>query len=122
MKKPPCIRGLKEFKKGCPCRPWDGETGCPAWAELLVTPNGEPLKQKDKIGKCLDHWALDLQLKSLGLLEGNQQAIESFRNNMTVDGSPRPDPAVVGLLSVFEKYQQVRGRHGGQQIRGNDDE
>ncbi len=104
---PPCIRGLKPYEKsGCPCRPWDGENGCPAWVELLVTPAGEPLKPKDKIGKCLDHWDLELRLKSLGLLEGNQQAIESFRNNMSVTGSPKPDPALVRLVEVVEEYKE----------------
>jgi len=106
MKKPPCIRGLKAFKGGCPQRPWDGESGCPAWVELLVTPKGEPNKPKDKVGKCIDHWNLELTLTSLGLLEGNQRAIETFRNNMTVEGSPKPDPAIVQMIGMMEQRQQ----------------
>lgn len=116
MKHPPCIRGLKKFEKsGCPCRAWDGESGCPAWVELLVTPPNEPLKPKDKIGKCIDHWQIDFWLKSLGLLEGNQQAIESFRNNMTVDGSPKPDPAIILLANALSKLRIRRIEGGSQQ-------
>lgn len=106
--KPPCMRGLKEFKKGCPQKPWNGEDGCPAWVELLVTPMNEPTKPKDKIGKCIEHWKIELQLKSLALLEGNQMAIESFRNNMTTPGCPKPDPAVVRLVQAMEQHYQLR--------------
>ena len=104
--KPPCIRGLAAFKKGCPER--DGEGGCPAWVELLVTPRGEPLKPKDKIGRCIDRWQHEFQLTMLSLLEGNQQAVESFRNNMTTDGGPRPDPAVVHLVQLLEDRQRIQ--------------
>jgi hypothetical protein len=102
MKNPPCIRGLKEFKKGCPQQPWNGVSGCPAWVELLVTPEGAPLKPKDKIGKCIDHWDIELRLKALGLLEGNQRATESFRNNMSTDRGPRPDPALLKMINMIE--------------------
>lgn len=102
----PCMRGLKRFEKtGCPRKPWDGERGCSAWVELLITPDNEPTKAKDKVGNCLDIWNLELRLKSLGLLEGNQRAIESFRNNMSVEGSPKSDPGVVTLLHAVARQQ-----------------
>lgn len=105
---PPCMRGLKAFQKtGCPMKSYDGESGCTAWVELMVTPPDEPTKPIDKAGKCLDHWTLDMQLKTLQLLEGNQQAIESFRNNVSVDGSPKPDPAVVALLRHIEERNRA---------------
>jgi hypothetical protein len=103
--KVPCIRGLSCMKNGCPMKPWDGEEGCPAWVELLVTPEDEPLKPKDKQGNCVDMWNLTLKLRELALLEGNQRAIESFRNNMSVDGSPKPDPALYALAQAIERRQ-----------------
>jgi hypothetical protein len=110
MLKQPCIRGLAAFKKGCPRRPWseNDPEGCPAWLEYLVTPKGEPLKQKDKKGNCADLWAVEFQLTALGLLEGNQQAVESFRNNMTEGNFPKPDPAVLRLVQIFEEHQRVQ--------------
>jgi hypothetical protein len=106
----PCIRGLKAFSRGCPMKMWDGESGCPAWIELLVTPRNEPAKPKDKVGRCIDHWMLELKLSELGLLEGNQRAIESFRNNMSVDGSPKPDPVIVKLLKRVDDLQRENQR------------
>jgi hypothetical protein len=73
-----------------------------------VTPKNEPMNPKDKIGKCLDHWQLELKLTELGLLEGNQKAIETFRNNMTVEGSPKPDPAMVTLIRKIEEVQRIK--------------
>jgi len=106
--KPPCIRGLAAFKKGCCEKEWDGESGCPAWVELLVTPRGEPLKPKDKIGRCIDRWQLEFALTTLGLLEGNQKAVESFRNNMTTEHGPKPDPAVAYLVQLLEDRQRIQ--------------
>jgi len=109
---PPCIRNLERFRKsGCPQKVWDGKEGCPAWKELLVTPRNEPLKPKDKIGRCIDEWNLELQLTALGLMEGNQQATESFRNGMVEEGKdgkiyPKPDRGIVALLSLFQKLQE----------------
>lgn len=117
MKKAPCIRGLREFRKGCPGRPWDGEQGCPAWIELLITPRNEPTKPKEKVGRCIDNWQIELKLTELGLLEGNQMAIESFRNNMTVDGSPRPDPAVCKLLSVIDDFKRAQAIANGLNVK-----
>lgn len=117
-KKPPCIRGLRNFKRGCPGKPWNGEEGCPAWVELLVTPKDEPAKPKDKIGHCIDHWMVELKLKELGLLEGNQIAIESFRNNMSIDGYPKPDPAVLRLVDKINEIQMLKMALGSQRMIG----
>jgi hypothetical protein len=113
MKKPPCIRGLPQFKKGCPGRGWDGESGCPAWIEInLPTKGGERVDIKE----CVDLFHARLQLSTNQLLEGNQQAIESFRNNMTeigVDGvaMPKVNPLlksiVVGMLSTAKGQKMV---------------
>ncbi|NNF99484.1 MAG: hypothetical protein HKM93_08910 [Desulfobacteraceae bacterium] len=111
-KYPPCIRGLKPFeKKGCPQKEWDGDQGCPAWRELLVTPRGEPAKPKDKIGRCIDAWMLEFKLTELGLLEGNQQATESLRNGMLTrlgDGTvvPKADLGSLKLISIIDEQRK----------------
>ena len=50
-------------------------------------------------------WQFDLSFSTLGALEGNQQALESFRNGMVmVDPEgvthPKPDPGVLQLLNM----------------------
>ena len=112
-KNPPCIRNLEKFRKsGCPEKQWDGEEGCPAWIELSTATRENPNKREIK-KQCLDKWLWDFNWAMLGLLEGNQQAVETFRNGMiqkTQDGQtvPKPDPAVVSLLSFLNdlKNQQ----------------
>lgn len=107
---PPCIRNLDKFRKsGCPQRSWDREDGCSAWIELSISIREKPNKREIK-KQCLDKWLWDFNWAMLGLLEGNQQAIETFRNGMvqkTKDGQvvPKPDPAVVLLLSFFEELK-----------------
>lgn len=111
--KPPCIRNLEKFKKsGCPEKQWDGEEGCPAWIELSVADRDNSTKREVK-KQCLDKWLWEFNWAMLGLLEGNQQAIETFRNGMvqtTDDGQvvPRPDPAVVSLLGFFNKLEETQ--------------
>lgn len=78
---PPCIRGLQQFKKGCPEKTWDGESGCPCWIEEMVVDSETSKKRIEK--KCLDLWMFTIAWHSNGLLEGNQQAVESFRNNVS---------------------------------------
>jgi len=108
--KPPCIRNLDKFKKtGCPEKQWDGEEGCPAWIELSVADRDNPNKREIR-KQCLDKWLWEFNWAMLGLLEGNQQAIETFRNGMiqtTSDGQavPRPDPAVVSLFCFLKEVQ-----------------
>jgi hypothetical protein len=112
-KNPPCIRNLEPFKKtGCPQKSWDGEEGCTAWMEMTVGTRDNPLKP-DLKKMCIDMWQFDFALTQIGILEGNQQAIESFRNGM-VDVDPRdskvkpkPDPAMIQLVNlVFQQIQK----------------
>ena len=104
---PPCIRGLKKFEKtGCPQRCWDGEEGCPAWVEQPVGTEDDPLKVETR-KKCVDLWNFDLLWSILKRTEGNQQAIESFRNGMVqMDSSgtvhPKPDPAMLTLVKTVQ--------------------
>ena len=107
--KPPCTRGLKEFADGCPKRPWDSETGegCPLWIEQEVASRENPLVKKMR-RQCVDRWQWDFQWAQLGLLEGNQAAVEQLRNgllfydddNKTV--SPKPDYAIRELVKMLK--------------------
>ena len=109
--RPPCIRNLKCFEEtGCPQCSWDGEEGCTAWVELNVgskeNPNVPVLKKM-----CVDMWGFDLTFSILGALEGNQQALESFRNGMVMvdpEGAthPKPDPGVPQLLNMVHNQIQ----------------
>lgn len=107
----PCIRGLKEFKKGCPEKCWNGNEGCPAWKEYTIKDNkdGGIKIIKDCIDNLQEIWAFE----SLKLLEGNQIATESFRNGMTeeIDGKiyPKPDRGIVNLVSMI--YEQQKNNH-----------
>jgi len=115
MKNPPCIRGLKVFERnGCPQKAWDGKEGCPCWIELTVSKRGNPLEKEIK-KQCIDLWAFDFQWAMMGLLEGNQKAVESFRNAMTEEGSdgkakPRPDDASLALFGLFRQLQKEQAR------------
>ena len=108
---PPCIRNLDQFKKkGCPRKAWDGQEGCPCWIEMSVAEKGNPLKKEIK-KQCLDLWLWEFQWAMLGLLEGNQQATESFRNSMVEvagDGKayPKSDRGTMALLSLFQGLQE----------------
>ncbi len=107
-KRPPCIRNLKCFEEtGCPQCEWDGEEGCTAWKEMTVgtaESQGKPVTKK----MCVDMWQFDFSYSILGALEGNQQAIESFRNGMVQMDSqgttqPKPDPGVLILLNMVQE-------------------
>lgn len=106
MKRPPCIRGLSEFRKGCPQRTWDGESGCPAWIDRTLPKKGGT--EMVRIHECLDLFTMRLRYDANALLEGNQQAIEMFRNNMTVPGSPKPDPALSRFVQLLEESNRGR--------------
>ena len=110
MKRPPCIRGLAAFKKGCPQRSWNGTDGCSAWIEKRMSTKGG--QEFVEIKECLDHYMARLQFDTNRLLEGNQQAVESFRNNVSVDGAPKPDPALVRLVQIAEENRLVRQIEG----------
>ena len=109
--KSPCIRNLEPFKKkGCPRKVWDGESGCPCWIEMAVANRENPRKKEVK-KNCIDLWHFDFQWAMLGLLEGNQQATERFRNAMVQPDPndpfndnkafPKPDRAVIQLYNLF---------------------
>ena len=112
--KPPCIRNLDRFKKGCPQKIWDGQEGCPCWIEMAVANRENPLKKEVK-KNCIDLWAFDFNWAILGLLEGNQEATERFRNAMVQPDPndplndnkafPKSDPAMVKLYSLFESMR-----------------
>ena len=68
-----CIRNLPKFRKnGCP-----QTKECPCWIERIVEKDGK----QEVVGNCLDLWLFDLLYDLNYNLVGNQQAIESFRNN-----------------------------------------
>src|SRR4030042_2804553 len=79
MKKPPCIRNLTEFKKGCPQKTWDGESGCTAWVEMSIATRGNP-QQREIKKQCIDMWNFEFTWASLGVMEGVQIATEGDRN------------------------------------------
>jgi hypothetical protein len=118
-KRPPCIRNLKCFEEtGCPERSWDGDEGCTAWMEMTVGSRENP--QTPEIKKmCIDMWMFDIGISQLGALDGNQQAIESFRNGMVQMDSqgtvhPKPDPGVLSLLNMVQEQirkQQIIHEH-----------
>jgi hypothetical protein len=81
--KPPCTRNIERFKEGCPEREYNEKdgSGCPLWLELEI-PTRENPRVKKKQKKCIDLWYFTLLWSQLGCLEGNQQAVETFRNAM----------------------------------------
>jgi hypothetical protein len=107
-KKPPCIRGLAAFRKGCPQHSWNGATGCPAWVETTQDSKGGA--EKIRIAECIDLYRTRLAYHANVLLEGNQQGIESFRNGMlTMAGGkafPKPDPAVAKMALALDRLAQ----------------
>ena len=115
---PPCLRNIDRFRKtGCPQKGWDGQEGCPAWIERTF-PNEDPAKPPTIIKACMDLISFDYRLEMLRLLEGNQQATESFRNGMVenVDGKayPKMDRATIALVNILEEERQNRLLQAGQ--------
>ena len=106
MIKPPCIRGLREFKKGCPQKKWDGESGCPAWIDVRMPTLGGT--KFIEIKECLDLYRARLHYSTNALLEGNQRAVETFRNNMSTEAGPKPDPALVKTLEVVQSHLKTK--------------
>lgn len=103
--KPPCIRDIYKFRKtGCPQQMWDGEAGCTAWLEMTYV-NDDASKGPIIVKACLDMVTLDINLKMLRLLEGNQHAVESLRNGLCEDVNgrtePKADPGVVHLMQLL---------------------
>lgn len=104
MQGAPCVRGI--YKK-CPGKVWDGKKGCPLWFEDLITIQEGQTQKEVLRAQCADRWQYDFLWWNNARLAGNQHAVESFRNNMTVDGNPRPDPAVVHLIGILEERQRI---------------
>jgi hypothetical protein len=104
--KKPCIRGLREFKRGCP---EGGE--CPAWITRTVPTRTNPAVG-ETISQCLDIWMLTVNWDTNKLLEGVAQAIESFRNNMTevTEGGsfPKTSRGMAHLINMVEKQMENR--------------
>jgi hypothetical protein len=111
MKKPPCIRGLHAFRNGCPQHAWNGDTGCPAWVERDMMQKGGA--DKIHVAECVDMFMSRMAWDRNGLLEGNQQAVESFRNGMvfTANGQthPKPDPAVAKMAMELQRFVDRSG-------------
>lgn len=109
MKKRPCIRNLEKFKKnGCPQKEWDEETGegCPYWREIETQTKGEQVPSLKKM--CIDEWMFEFKITELGLIEGNQVALEEFRNGMIYRDengrlNPKPDAGMIQLLNYLGK-------------------
>ena len=101
---PPCIRGLKQFKDGCPMRPWNGTDGCPAWIEMPVATIGDPQKKEIR-RQCIDIWAFEFQWAALGSLEGTQRATESNRNMVALAAM------VASGASTPEQLAHVASKH-----------
>ena len=111
MNNPPCIRGLQCFKKGCPQRSWDEKDGigCPAWIELEMKTKGGT--DTIKIKECMDMYMVRLMFHNNCLLEGNQQATESFRNGMVYKNEsgeivPKPNDVELALLMHIRDTQK----------------
>lgn len=107
-KKRPCIRGLREFKKGCPEKYWDGSEGCPAWREYAI-PTVEKGKPPRIIKDCIDCLSEHWQFEALKGLEGNQKTSESFRNGMceNINGKiyPKVGRGILEVMKVMQKQQ-----------------
>lgn len=105
MKGSPCIRGLKQFKKGCPGKAWDGKEGCAAWHEDLVSIAAD--KNPEMRGFCIDVWRYFFLWWSQNRLAGVQQATETFRNGMLMEDPLNPGKAIP-KLSALEKALLLR--------------
>jgi hypothetical protein len=114
MIKPPCIRGLVKFKKGCPKKCWDGETGegCPAWVSCILPDINDKNKPK-QFEMCIDTWNVELKLRQLGLLEGNAIGLEELKNGLLfIDNGgkvgPKADPALIEILKMVNHLKDVQ--------------
>jgi len=129
MKNPPCIRGLKEFKKGCPQVAFNPITGhgCPAWITKTMPSKKDP-DERETISQCLDLWMLVVNWDANVLLEGNQQAIETFRNgSIETDEMGRRLPKtpqglrdLVAILREEQYRRQIVTEHETQKRLSND--
>lgn len=115
--KPPCIRNLKRFEEGCPQKEWDGDGGCPAWIEMIVSKRNNP-QEKVLEKMCVDLWNHKFIWASLGALEGVQAAVESHRNASCEPdphdpfndnkARPKPDLFTMKLVQILEAESKKR--------------
>lgn len=72
---------------------------CSHWLELPM----ENLSSGKVVieGHCLDYWKVKLQLENNKIMTGQQQAIESFRNEMI-----KPNPGIVALINLLAKMTE----------------
>lgn len=125
MKQRPCVRGLREFKKGCPQKPWDPATGegCPLWKSYLVKKIDDPTRTPEIKSQCVDEWQFDWLAWANAGLAGNQAAIESFRNGMTEQRSdgqvgPKQSPEMLSVLRILYAASQKHQAIGEQPVTG----
>lgn len=104
-----CIKGLPDFKNGCPEKHGVYPDGCPAWKEYTVSQDNHngPVVIRDCVDVLKERW----QFEALKLLEGNQRATESFRNGMcetAKDGQvyPKVDRAVLELVLFLQRAKE----------------
>ena len=111
MSHSPCIRGLKQFGKGCPEKKWDGRSGCPAWIDKIILLSENP-KEYGPANMCIDVYMAQLHWDINAFLAGIQRAIESFRNNMTEatesGNLPKTSRGLAHLINIFEKEIENR--------------
>jgi hypothetical protein len=99
----PCIRGLREFKKGCP-----ENNLCQAWIETLGR------MQPKIIKKCVDLVMVDLLWDMNCNTIGVQAATESFRNGMcevSPDGKtvrPKINQLVINADRFIQEQPQLK--------------
>jgi hypothetical protein len=118
MSRPPCIRGLKQFRGGCPQRSWNGHDGCPAWIDRDIPDRDNPPKVI-AANMCVDIYLSRLQWDTNAFLQGIQASIESFRNNMTeVDEEGKKHPKtsrgmgyLIGLIEEEMKAREIIYAH-----------
>lgn len=105
-KKMPCIRGLKEFSKGCPKKAWDGEDGCPAWITFIIPDPNNPCTKTYK-SQCVDIWQAELLYRSLGLTELNTISVNSLENALCEQDPNDPSKARPKWDRAFEEMVKL---------------
>jgi hypothetical protein len=82
------------------------------WIERDVPTRENPMVKKP-LRACVDVWQWEIQWAQLGLLEGNQAAIEQLRNGLlfyddeTKTVSPKPDYAIRELVKMLKDQQKL---------------
>lgn len=97
----PCIRGLKEFKRGCP-----ENNSCPAWIETLGSLHPKPIRQCSDV--AMVHLLWDLNCNVIGA----QQATENLRNGLCeedpITKQPVPRQLKLTIVKATEIHERIR--------------